>query len=149
MNDKEREMLATINAARAAHGLPAVRPDARLSAAARGHAEDMAAHPGMIHTGSDGSDGGRRILDAGYVPREWLEAVGWGWEGNAAAMVEWWLRSPDHRHILLEENLPDVGVGYADGGPWGHYWTVDFGRTDVPPPQPGYSTVNLPVVLGS
>ena len=51
MNDKESEICAVINAARVGRGLPTLRADTRLAVAARGHSEDMAQHPGMIHTG--------------------------------------------------------------------------------------------------
>ena len=161
MNAKEQEMLAAVNAARSGYGLQPLREDPRLSIAARAHAEDMAAHSGMVHIGSDGSDGERRMLAAGYSPRQWLEAVGWGWGGDVFQQVEWWLGSSAHRHIILASGLPDVGIGYATGGEWGHYWTLDLGRTDVPyapppenAPQPppnasqGHSTVNIPIVMG-
>ena len=47
MNDKEREMLDAINAARAGWQREPLRADERLTAAAQGHAADLAAHPGL------------------------------------------------------------------------------------------------------
>lgn len=133
-------MLDTINTVRAAHGVGPLSPNDQLAAAAQGHAEDMATHPGMIHIGSDGSDGGQRIHAAGYQWRQWGEVTGWGFDGDNDRMVDWWLNSPDHRHYLLSDQFTDVGIGYETGGVWGHYWTVDFGRdgATVPavPPNP-------------
>lgn len=133
-------MLDTINTVRAEHGLPPLSPNEQLAAAAQGHAEDMSTHPGMIHIGSDGSDGGQRIHAAGYQWRQWGEVTGWGFDGDNDRMVDWWLNSPDHRHYLLSDQFTDVGIGYETGGVWGHYWTVDFGRdgATVPavPPNP-------------
>ena len=131
MNDREREITALINAERAARGIAPLTPDERLVAAARGHSEDMAAHPGMVHVGSDGNDGGWRIWAAGYNATRWAEVVGWGFEGQAAAMVNWWLNSPDHAPRLLDAAMTDIGAGYATGaGPGGHYWAVDFAAGD-------------------
>lgn len=159
-NAKEVEMLDAINTARARHGLPAVVVDARLARAARVHAADMAQNPGLVHEGSDGLGIGERIAAQGYPAERYLEAVGWGWDGSAARMVEWWLNSPGHRHIILGD-LPHAGVGYAynPDTAWKTFWTIDFGRTGVLVPetpenagngpfqQPaGPFTANLPIV---
>jgi hypothetical protein len=151
MNEHERAMTEAINAARAGRGLPSLRDIASLIEAARGHAADMATHPGMVHEGSDGSDGGRRMLEAGYHWSKWGEIVGWGFGGNVSQMMAWWLSSPAHRPYLLDGDMRDLGVGYvaAPGSMWGHYWTVDFGRRDeveeppAPAPKPYASYVPM------
>lgn len=61
MNEHEYAMLAAINAARAARGLHALMADERLGDAAGRHAADLASHPGLLHTGSDGSSIDQRI----------------------------------------------------------------------------------------
>ena len=138
MNEREQAMTEAINAARAGRDLPALRAVELLVDVARGHAADMATHPGMVHIGSDGSDGGRRMLAAGYHWQQWGEITGWGFAGDVSQMMAWWLASPAHRPYLLDGAMRDVGVGYvaAPGSPWGHYWTVDFGRRDEPDPPP-------------
>ncbi len=67
MNEHEYAMLAAINAARAARGLHALMADERLGDAAGRHAADLASHPGLLHTGSDGSSIDQRIRAAGYA----------------------------------------------------------------------------------
>ncbi len=120
-----------INAERVRRGLAPLAWSENLARAARRHAADMAAHPGLVHQGSDGSDGARRILEAGYPAASWLEVVGWGFGGEPGPMVAWWMNSPDHMPKLLSADVEDIGTGYATGlGPWGHYWAVDFGRAD-------------------
>ena len=158
MNDKEREMVEAINAARAARGAGPLRADERLAAAARGHAADLAAHPGLMHTGSDGSSIGQRVAESGYVALAYSEVVGWGWGGAIPPMVDWWLNSAAHVGLVLDAEMVDVGVGYAVGlGPWGHYWCVDFGRPlaeenpappGVEPPPPPPHVVYAPIVVG-
>ena len=123
-------ILDLINAARAVRSVPPLRPNSLIDAAALGHAQDMAAHVGLVHIGSDGSNGGQRIRAAGYQWVQWGEVTGWGWEGDAARMVDWWMQSNEHRPYLLDVRFTDCGVGYvyAPGSQWRHYWTVDFGR---------------------
>lgn len=142
-------MINQINSERALRGLPPLRPNEQLAAAAQGHAEDMAAHRGMVHTGSDGSDGGERIRAAGYDWVQWGEVVAWGWEGDENRAVTWWLASADHSPYLLADNVEDIGVGYAyaPGSQWEHYWTVNFGRRDGPPDEADFVTY-APVVVG-
>ena len=146
MNAKEWQMVDAINAARAARGLPPLQGNDRLATAARGHADDIARHPGLEHTGSDGSDGGERIRRSGYAWTEWGEVVGWGWDGDVGPMVNWWLNSPEHARRILDTDMVDVGVGYvaAPDTEWGHYWTVNLARGD----SGGYSEYLAAVVAG-
>ena len=147
-------MLNAINSVRAQHGLAPLTANAQLQQAAQGHAVDMSTHPGMVHIGSDGSNGGQRIRAAGYQWKQWGEIVAWGWQGNVDRAVEWWLNSPDHRPYLLSNQFVDAGIGYAyePASPWQHYWVVDFGRNGSatpppPPPRPDH-VVHVPVVVG-
>ena len=83
MTDHEHAMLAAINAARVERGVHAlVADEVAAAAAARRHAQDIATHPGLVHIGSDGTNGGERLLQEGYYWQAWLEAVGWGWGGS-------------------------------------------------------------------
>lgn len=154
---RERSMAAAINAARSRRGLPPVETNERLREAARGHAADIAAHPGMVHTGSDGSDGGQRARRAGYQWTRWGEIVGWGWNGDIDMMLDWWLSSPEHVGYVLG-NWEHMGVGYyyAHGSQWRDYWTVAFGNggapiplpDDAPPPAPSPYVSYAPIVVG-
>jgi uncharacterized protein YkwD len=61
--------------------------------------------------------------------------IGWGTAGLAtpAAMVQGWMLSPPHRHIMLTGSYRDIGVGVApaapaslNGGAKGATYTVEF-----------------------
>lgn len=146
----EEQMLQVLNAARGARGLASLAASSELAAAAARHAADLARHPSLMHVGSDGSTIDSRLRDAGYAPLVWREVVGWGFDGDEAAMLDWWLHSPDHVGIVLAGDLTEAGVGYvrAPGTEWGHYWCVDFGRrAGQPTSQPPYSSYT-PVVVG-
>jgi uncharacterized protein YkwD len=148
MTDHELAMLQAINAARVERGLHALAANAPLATAAERHAQDMAAHPGIVHIGSDGSTIEERIRGAGYAPVAFGEVVAWGWQGEVAPALAWWLNSPGHALYLLAANVSDIGVGYAAGGAWGAYWAVDFGRRVAPVPPAPAPAVFVPVVVG-
>ncbi|WP_197513610.1 CAP domain-containing protein [Mycobacterium sp. E2462] len=80
----------------------AIRDDARLTAAAQRHADDML-HSGLSgHIGSDGSSPQTRIAEAGYRTHATGEIVYWG-TGTAAntnQALDSWMQSPPHRAII-------------------------------------------------
>ncbi|MEU2392277.1 CAP domain-containing protein [Streptomyces sp. NPDC007369] len=117
------EVLALVNQERAAVGCPALTLNAKLTAAAQSHSQDMAAHANMSHTGSDGSDPGQRITRAGYTWRTYGENVAYGYS-TPAAVMEGWMNSPGHKRNILDCSFKEIGIGYAQPN---HYWTQDFG----------------------
>ena len=149
--DPEHAMLSAINTARVERGLHALAANAQLAAAAERHAQDMATHPGIVHIGSDGSSIEERIRGAGYAPVAFGEVVAWGWQGEVAPALEWWLNSPGHVGYVLSPEYTEIGVGYATGlGPWGHCWAVVMARpVAVAPPPPTLRpyTSYVPVVV--
>jgi uncharacterized protein YkwD len=123
---REDEVATLTNRERAKAGCGALRVDARLHAAARGHSEDMARHNTMSHTGSDGSSPWDRAERAGYT-QPMAENVAAGYR-TAADVVRGWMNSDGHRANILNCEAKAIGVGLAyskDGTP---YWTQLFGR---------------------
>ena len=122
-----------LNELRSAEGLPGLTLVSELTQAARKHARDMADANFTGHTGSDGSNGGERMREAGYYWNRWAEIIGWGFGGNSERMIEWWMNSDIHRSMILSSTFEDFGVGYARNAnsDWGHYWTVNFGKRDT------------------
>jgi uncharacterized protein YkwD len=128
-------IVCAVNARRAAHGLPAVRANRSLAGVARAHSADMVAS----HSFSHGDFGGRIARTAwARRRRSWAagEALAWGTGERAtpAATVTAWMRSPEHRRILLDPRYRVVGVGEAAGVPVaaadggdGRTYTADFG----------------------
>ncbi|MFD3328428.1 CAP domain-containing protein [Streptomyces sp. NPDC058701] len=119
----QAEVLALVNKERAAVGCPVLTLNAKLTKAAQDHSADMAANSNMSHTGSDGSDPGRRITRAGYQWRTYGENVAYGYS-TAAKVMEGWMNSPGHKRNILDCSYKEIGIGLAQPG---HYWTQDFG----------------------
>jgi uncharacterized YkwD family protein len=41
-------------------------------------------------------------------------------------VVNAWMNSEGHRKNILSSQFTEIGVGYAKGGSYGHYWTQMF-----------------------
>jgi hypothetical protein len=122
-------LLIYINEARRQFNLSPVKYVYELSVAAQNHTADMAAYQFTSHTGSDGSYPAERLLTHGYQSEYAGEATAWGFE-HAYQAVEFWVNSPAHRRIILNQWATDVGVAfttdYKSPNVW--YWTSEFGN---------------------
>jgi len=129
--------LCLLNRTRAAHGLPPLRLNAKLSHAARRHSRDMVRHRYFAHDSRNGRSPFDRMRATHYVPRGaswWLgENIGWG-SGSLAqpiALLRAWMHSPEHRANILSRHFRDIGIGIAPGAPGGGggaTYTTDFGQ---------------------
>ena len=131
-------VICLINHNRAHHHRRPVRGDASLWSAAQVHSETMDSEDFFSHDGSDGSPAGRAAA-AGYMrgAGDWSigENLGYGagMAGSPRAMVRAWMRSPEHRRVILERFWRQIGVGVSQGSPLGAdlpgmlTYTVDFG----------------------
>jgi uncharacterized protein YkwD len=110
-----------VDGARRVAGLAALRADGDLTAAARGHAEDMVARHYFSHDTPEGGHGADRAIAAGYQPAQFGEAIAVGTvpADTARQIVEAWLQSPPHRELLLAAPYRDAGVWVAPGTPDG------------------------------
>ncbi|KAF1773612.1 CAP domain [Phytophthora cactorum] len=104
-------MLASVNAQRAAQGLPALCMNAKLMAASMRHSTDMAVNNFMSHTGSDGSTMSMRVTAAGYKWTRVAENVAAG-QSSVAAVMTSWMNSPGHRANILGDYTM-FGTAYA------------------------------------
>ena len=126
----ETETYNQISQQRANNGLTAISSDDRLVQAARRHAIDMATNNLTSHTGSDGSTAAQRILESCYPASATNEIIAFGFGGDPAQAVDWWMNSPTHRSIVLTTGMDHMGVGYAynASSDFGHYWAVTFAK---------------------
>ncbi len=120
------EVVDRTNAERARHGLPPLAADARLTAAAQAHSADMVRRGFFAHESPDGSQVWDRAVAAGYAYRKVAENIAAG-QRTADEVVHGWMHSPGHRANILDRDLTQIGVGRAEGGPHGVYWTQVFG----------------------
>jgi hypothetical protein len=89
-------------------------------------------YPNM-HQNANGKlsgDPGGPIQAAGY--NTWrAEIVAFGQSSEAGAL-QFWMQNDensqwDHRNAILRCETTDAGAAHLTGGPYGNYWTVDFG----------------------
>ena len=120
------QILARVNAERAKAGCKAVVLDPRLTAAAAGHAQDMATNNYFSHTSKDGRSFVDRIKAQGYpVPRSENIAAG---QPTVTTVMDAWMASSGHRANILDCSAVAMGAASAKGGSYGVYWVQDFGR---------------------
>ncbi len=105
-------LLTAVNATRAARGLRALRPDARLERMAEAQARAMAEQDFFDHTGPDGKGLTARLAEFGYAYSFAAENLAGGPKGAAEA-VAGWMQSPPHRRNLLSKEAVAAGTGYA------------------------------------
>jgi uncharacterized protein YkwD len=115
----EAQVVALVNAERAAAGCAPVVADAALADVARAHSADMRDRGFFSHVNPDQLDPFDRAAQAGLSAR--AENIAQG-QPDAAAVMAAWMDSPGHRENILNCELTALGVGVAEGagGPW---WT--------------------------
>jgi len=120
------EVVDRTNAERARHGLRSLSVDLRLAAAAQDHSADMVRRAFFAHESPDGRQVWDRAVAAGYAYRKVAENIAAG-QRTAEEVVRGWMGSPGHRANILDGDLTQIGVGRAEGGSYGVYWTQVFG----------------------
>jgi uncharacterized protein YkwD len=118
-----RSTLCTLNAERARHGLPRLKLNKKLSAAARRHARDMVRRDYFAHDSLGGGTFVDRIRESGYLKGAGSWSVGenlaWGSHDRAAprAITAMWMDSAGHRANILSSSFREIGIGFAMGAP--------------------------------
>jgi uncharacterized protein YkwD len=119
-----QQVVDLVNAERAA-ARPSCEPltaDDRLTVAAQGHSDDMAANDYFSHTGLDGSTAQDRAEAAGFTGLVG-ENIAAG-QTSAEDVMAAWMASEGHRANILNCDYVVIGVGLNQDG-W--YWTQMFG----------------------
>ncbi|MGX6606459.1 CAP domain-containing protein [Micromonosporaceae bacterium Da 78-11] len=121
----QADIITLTNVQRAAAGCAAVTADEQLTTAAREHSTWMAQTGTFSHVGSAGSSFVNRVEAAGFAHPA-SENIAWGYR-TAAALVDAWMNSSEHRANMLNCSSTTVGVGavYSAGG--APYYTQEFG----------------------
>ncbi|MBL9106287.1 MAG: CAP domain-containing protein [Myxococcales bacterium] len=97
-----------------------------LRCAGRKHDKDMITNNFFSHTGTGGTTPWNRIASAGYGSYVTAgENIAAG-QSTPAAVVTGWMNSPGHCKNIMTAGFKEIGVGYAPGGSYGHYWTQTF-----------------------
>src|SRR3954447_24292184 len=126
----ESAMVSALNADRAAVGLVAVQPDARLMAIARGRSNDMVAKDYFAHVQPDGRNVFDILTASGITWYNAGEIIAWNnypFDSTTSAANRQWMGSPSHHAIIVSKDLNYVGVGLAiDPATGKKLWTAVF-----------------------
>ena len=127
----ELKLLAAMNTARVAKGLPRLKVNGVLAAPARTHSAALAGTGELDHDGPNGEPFWKRLVAAGYPRNSWMGENLALWPDctwSPATVVRMWLQSPGHRANLLSKKFRVVGVGIAsNAGCTATVFTTDFG----------------------
>jgi len=116
-----------INEQRRKHGLGRLTTHRLLRAPANRLAGEMVRKRFFGHVSPDGTTMMDRLRDSGYARGGAKrlaagETIGYGSKGEATprVIVRRWMNSPGHRAVLLDRRFKQLGVGVAEGSPFGH-----------------------------
>ena len=102
-----------------------LRSDARLTASARAHSDDMSNLNYFSQFSQDGRSPSDRMEEEGYSSPAGENI---SQSPTAQDVLELWMTIPGYRINLLNCNINAVGVGVTAGPPGGSpWWTADFG----------------------
>jgi uncharacterized protein YkwD len=105
-------VIQSVNTERANRGLPALKQDPELTAAAQAHACDMGKRGYFAHEGRNGSTVMTRAKRQGYKACLIAENIALG-QGDVAQVMASWMGSKGHRANILRRGVRATGVGVA------------------------------------
>ncbi len=121
----ERKVVELVNQERVQRGLAPLKVDVELSKVARVKSEDMRDNRYFSHDSPTYGSPFDMMRKFGIQYRAAGENIAAGYPTPEAA-VKGWMNSSGHRANILSSQFTHIGVGYAKGGPYGHYWTQQF-----------------------
>jgi uncharacterized protein YkwD len=107
-------VLEAMNAIRARHGLPPLRDDRRLDAAAEDRIRDMENGGYWSHISPDGRTPFAWLPIHGYLFTSAGENLASGFE-TTEVLIASWMESQGHRDNILSTEFQDCGVAIIDG----------------------------------
>ena len=122
-----KKVIKQTNRQRRKAGLDPLTGNRRLHDAAQGHVDDMdAVGRYLAHDSSDGRDLSDRIDEVSYRWRSIAENAASG-QASPGAAVTAWMNSDGHRANLLDDEVKDIGIGFAiDDKSEVTYWIQKF-----------------------
>ncbi len=121
----EAQVVDLVNQERAKRGLHPLKENWELSRVARYKSKDMLQKNYFSHTSPTYGSPFQMMRDFGISYRTAGENIAAG-QSSAQAVMNAWMNSDGHRKNILSSNYKEIGVGYAKGGSYGHYWTQMF-----------------------
>lgn len=128
--DLQQEMLAAINAQRAANGLLPYEPDDQLNQVALEHAQDMVRRQYVSHNTPEGLTVRDRIEAGGindaFRVGENIQVNTKPRERTVQEALGWFMSSSPHRRGILHQNYNRIGIGIVNGPPEWHTFVLVF-----------------------
>ena len=109
-------LVEAMNQVRAAAGLPPLRLNERLCAAADDRMHDMFSKHYFEHISPDGIDPFTWAEKRGYDYRAIGENLAVGYR-RASDVVDGWMHSEGHRQNVMGRNYEEIGIAISDGAP--------------------------------
>ena len=121
----EQQVVNLVNAERAKAGLKPLKADWELARVARFKSEDMRDNRYFDHNSPIYGTPFQMMKSFGINYRSAGENIAAG-QTTAESVMKAWMNSPGHKKNILSPSFTHIGVGYAKGGSYGHYWTQQF-----------------------
>lgn len=121
----EQKVVDLTNQFRQLNGLPIFTVNGQLSRVARLKSEDMRDRDYAEHHSPTYGSPFEMILAYGISYKAAAENVAGG-QATPEEAVCAWINESSHRANLLDAQYREIGVGYAQGGTFGYYWTQMF-----------------------
>lgn len=121
----EQQVISLTNAERQKAGLKPLKENWELSRVARFKSQDMRDKNYFDHTSPTYGSPFTMIKNFGLSYKTAGENIAAG-QTTPQEVVDAWMKSPGHRANILNDTYTEIGVGYAKGGSYNHYWTQQF-----------------------
>lgn len=121
------QVIAAINAYRAANGLYGYTQSSTLMAVAQGQSDYQASIGTVTHEGPGGSRPRDRAIAAGYGGGATVfvsEIIYGGGDGTVETAITWWKNSSLHNDQMLASTYIEIGAGVASNGSRNYYTAV-------------------------
>ena len=124
-NSFEQKAIALTNQFRQSQGLPALTVNWQLSRIARFKAKDMRDKNYAGHLSPTYGSPYDMMRTFGISFLVAAENVAGG-QATPEEAVFAWINNPHHRNNMLNSQVNQIGIGYVQGGSYGHYWSQMF-----------------------
>lgn len=121
----ENQVIQLTNQERAKNGLSPLSAHWELSRVARYKSADMRDLRYFDHTSPTYGSPFTMIKNFGISYQAAAENIAGG-QPTPREVVQKWMQSPGHKQNIMDPRMTHIGVGYAKGGRYGHYWTQLF-----------------------
>jgi uncharacterized YkwD family protein/spore coat assembly protein SafA len=121
----ENQVIDLTNQERIKNGLKPLAANWELSRVARYKAMDMRDKNYFSHDSPTYGDPFTMMKNFGVAYSAAGENIAAG-QRTPQEVVQSWMNSPGHRANILSTKYTQIGVGYAQGGSYGHYWSQMF-----------------------